>query len=377
VKPLVLVPRLHPDDLAAVDDALAAGTPLALIPARLPAAESERLRAAVPADLAGEVAAVLFTSGSTGQKKGVLLERAALAASAAASAAALGLDGDDRWLLCLSLATIGGLSIVTRSRYAGCRAVLADGGDRFDPLALIAQVERDRITLVSLVPTMLTRLLDAGWRPPPHLRAVLLGGAPAPAALLARARHLPIRTTYGMTETASHVAIDGRVLPGVEVAVRDGGRIAVRGPVLFRGYLPPHDDRPARDPDGWFVTADRGAFTPDGMLAVLGRADGAIISGGANVDPAAVEAALTAIPGIDAACAFGVPDPEWGERVAAAVVATSPLPADLAGALRARLAPHELPRRIAVLGELALGPGGKVDRAETARRAAGRLRDLV
>lgn len=377
MKPLILAPRLHPDDLAAVERALAAGTPLALVPPRLPAGESERLAAAVPADLP-EGAAVLFTSGSTGQRKGVLLERAALAASAAASAAVLGWQEDDRWLLCLSLATIGGLSIVTRSRLAGRRAVLADSGDRFDPHALAAQIARDRITLVSLVPTMLARLLDAGWRPPPHLRAVLLGGAPAPAALLARARHLPIRTTYGMTETASHVAIDGRPLPGVEVAVRaDDGRIAVRGPVLFRGYLPPHDERPARDPDGWFVTADRGAIAPDGTLAVLGRADGAIISGGANVDPAAVEAALTAIPGIDEACAFGVPDPEWGERVAAAVVAGRALPADLAARLRARLAPHELPRRIAILGELALGPGGKVDRAETARRAAGRLRDLV
>lgn len=374
--PLVLIPRLHPDDLAAVDGALAAGRPLALVPPRLPADEAARLRAAVPAELPDGVAAVLFTSGSTGRHKGVLLDRAALEASAAASAAVLGWRADDRWLLCLSLATIGGLSIVTRSRRAGRSPILAACGDHFDPDSLIAQIERDRITLVSLVPTMLARLLDHGWRPPDHLRAVLLGGASAPAALLARARHIPLRLTYGMTETASHVAIDGRALPGIELAIR-GGRIAVRGPVLFRGYLPPHHHLPARDPDGWFVTADRGVLAADGVLTVEGRADGAIVSGGANVDPAAVEAALTALPGIDAACAFGVPDPEWGERVAAAVVLRGPLPADLAAALRARLAPHELPRRIAVVSDIPLGPGGKVDRAEMARRAAGLLYPLV
>lgn len=373
--PLVLVPRLHPDDLAAVEDALAAGRPLALVPPRLPSDETRRLTAAVPAELPGDVAAVLFTSGSTGQRKGVVLGRAALDASADASAAVLGRREDDRWLLCLSLATIGGLSIVTRSLRAGRRALLADGGDRFDPPAVIRQIERERVTLVSLVPTMLARMLDHGWRPPGHLRAVLLGGAPADPALLARAAHLPLRLTYGMSETASHVAIDGRVLPGIEVAIRDG-RIAVRGPVLFRGYLPPHQHLPARDPDGWFVTADRGALSPAGELRVLGRADGAILSGGATVDPAAVEAALCAIPGIAAACAFGVPDPEWGERVAAAVVARGPLPADLAAALRGQLAPHELPRRIAVLAELPLGPSGKLDRAEIARRAAGHLRPL-
>jgi len=373
--PLVLVPRLHPDDLAAIDGALAAGTPLALIPPRLPAAEIERLRAAVPAELPAGVAALLFTSGSTGRHKGVLLDRAALEASAAASAAVLGTHPDDRWLLCLSLATIGGLSIATRARRAGCRPILAACRDRFDGASLIDQIERDRITLVSLVPTMLGRLLDRDWRPPAHLRAVLLGGAAAPPALLARARHLPLRLTYGMTEAASHVAIDGRAVPGVELGIR-GGRVAVRGPVLFRGYLPPHDHLPARDADGWFVTADRGEIAPDGTLTVLGRADGVIVSGGANVDPAAVEAALTAIPGIEAACAFGVPDADWGERVAAAVVAQGPLPADLATALRARLAPHELPRHIAVVADIPLGPGGKVDRTEMALRAAGFLRPL-
>lgn len=377
MKPLVLVPRHRPGDLAAVEAALADHTPVALIPPHLPDAEIARLRARIPERLHGRLAAVLFTSGSTGQRKGVLLDRAALEASAAASAAVLGWRDDDRWLICLSLATVGGLSIVTRSLRAGRPAVLADSGDRFDPAAVIRQIERDRVTLISLVPTMLVRLLDQGWRPPAHLRAVLLGGARTDPALLARARGaaVPVHTTYGMTETASHVAIDGRALPGIELAIR-GGLVAVRGAVLFRGYLPPHDRLPARDADGWFVTADRGALGPDGTLTLLGRADGAILSGGANVDPAAVEAALTSIPGIDSACAFGLPDPDYGERVAAAVVVQEDLPADLEAALRRRLAPHELPRSIAIVADIPTGPGGKVDRAETARRAAGRLRPL-
>jgi O-succinylbenzoic acid--CoA ligase len=237
------------------------------------------------------------------------------------------------------------------------------------------------VTLASLVPTMLVRLLDMEtWRPPAHLRAILLGGAPASPALLARAaaRGLTVHTTYGMTETCSHVAIDGRVLPGVELGFRDG-RITVRGPVVLRGFAPPHDDEPAVDGDGWFVTSDRGLFDESGRLRVLGRADDVIVSGGEKVDPTAVEGVLESLPGVAAACVFAVPDPEWGERVAAALVAGpgGPPPArDLADALAERLARHQRPRRVAWLAELPLGATGKVDRRETARRAAPLLAPL-
>jgi O-succinylbenzoic acid--CoA ligase len=268
---------------------------------------------------------------------------------------------------------VGGLSDLTRCLWAGRTAVLADPSPRFEPAAIAAQIARDRVTLVSLVPTMLARLLDQpSWRPPAHLRAVLLGGAPAPVSLLARAadRGLTVHTTYGMTETCSHVAIDGRTLPGIDLALR-GGRIAVRGPVLLRGFAPPDDAAPALDPDGWYVTGDRGAFGDDGRLRVLGRADDVIITGGEKVDPRAVEVALEAVPGVDAAVVFGEPDPAWGERVVAALHAVpgAARPGDDAlGAALASLARHERPRRIVWLDELPLGPTGKIDRAEVIQR---------
>lgn len=384
--PLVLPdPPLTLDTAALLLAAAARRAPLALLPPRLPAAERARLSAAVPARLPDGVAAVLFTSGSTGRRKAVLLDRAAFTAQAAASAAALGWRDDDRWLVCLPLGHIGGLSILSRCLWARRTAVLADPAPSFDPAALARQIERDRVTLVSLVPTMLARLLDLtpAWRPPPHLRAAVLGGAPARPALLARAAAagVPVRTTYGMTETCSHVAIDGALLPGVDLRLTgpDGDRIALRGAMLFRGYAPPDHEPPAVDRDGWFVTRDRGALDPAGRLTILGRADDIIVTGGEKVDPTAVEAALESLPGVAAACVFGVPDPEWGQRVAALLVAGPggpPRPADLTRALADRLSAHERPRRIAFAPALPLLAGGKLDRRAAARLAAPLLASL-
>jgi len=382
-RPVVLEPRIALWDLAALLAAAARGAPVALIPPALPDAERARLRAAVPARVPDPVGALLFTSGSTGRRKGVLLDRAALAASAAATAAALPWREDDRWLACLPLAHVGGLMVLVRCLAARATAVLVDPSDRLDVAALARQIARDRVTRVSLVPTLLARLLalSPAWRPPPHLRAVLLGGAPPTGELLAAAaaRGVPVRTTYGMTETCSHIAIDGRVQPGVEVALREG-RLAVRGPVVMRGYAPPDHAPPAVDPDGWFVTGDRARIEPDGRLVLLGRADDVIVTGGAKVDPVRVEEVLRSVPGIAAACVFGVPDPEWGERVAAALVAGPagpPAPALIARAAADRLARHERPRAIAYLAELPLGASGKLDRREAARRAAALLAPIA
>jgi O-succinylbenzoic acid--CoA ligase len=369
-RPLALQPALTLRDVCALHAAALRGAPVVLLPARASQEELAALRAALPARVAEPVAALVYTSGSTGRRRCALLDRAAFAASAAAGAAVLGWRDDDRWLACLPLSTIGGLSVLSRCLWARRTAVLTDPAPSFDPAAIARQIERDRVTLVSLVPTMLVRLLDLDWRPPSHLRAVLLGGAAASTSLLARAasRGVPVHTTYGMTETCSHVAIDGRVLPGIELAVRDG-LVAVRGPVLLRGFAPPDDAVPAVDADGWFVTADRGDLV-DGRLHILGRADDVIVSGGEKIDPAAVEAVLESIPGIAAACVFALPDPEWGERVAAALVAgPGGPPPDIAAAIIDRLGRHR-PRRLAWLGELAIAASGKVDRQETARRAA-------
>jgi len=378
-RPLVLQPTITLRDVCALHAAALRGAPVALLPARAAEPELAALRAIVPERVPDPVAALVYTSGSTGRRRCAMLERAAFAASAAAGAAALGWRDDDRWLACLPLSTIGGLSVLSRCLWARRTAVLADPAPSFDPAAIARQIERDRVTLVSLVPTMLVRLLDlAWWRPPAHLRAVLLGGAAASPSLLARAaeRGVPAHTTYGMTETCSHVAIDGRVLPGIEVAVRDD-RIAVRGPVLLRGFAPPDDAVAALDADGWFVTADRGAVDGD-RVHILGRADDVIVSGGEKIDPAAVEAVLESIPGIAAACVFAVPDPEWGQRMAAALVAGpgGPPPAAVLEAALAERLGRRRPRRVAWVAELATAPSGKLDRQETARRASALLAPL-
>jgi o-succinylbenzoate---CoA ligase len=375
-RPLVLSPTLSVRDVCALHAAVLRGAPVALVPAGAPERERAALRESLPARVPAPVAAMVFTSGSSGRRRCAMLDRDAFAASAAASAARLGWRDDDRWLACLPLAHIGGLSVLSRCLWARRTAVLADPSARFEPAAIAGQIDRDRVTLVSLVPTMLARLLDLepAWRPPPHLRAVLLGGAPASPALLARAagRGLPVHTTYGMTETCSHVAIDGQVLPGIDIAIRDG-RIAVRGPVLLRGFAPPDDRVPAVDHDGWFVTSDRGELDPEGRLHVLGRADDIIVSAGEKIDPAAVEAVLESIPGVAAACVFAVPDPERGQRIAAALVRDASASArdlDLPRALDDRLSRSAHPRLVAWLDELSLLPSGKLDRQATAVRAS-------
>lgn len=357
---------------------------------RFPAGEGARVRERPRAVRTDRVLAVVATSGSGGRPKGVVLSRRAFLAAAEASAENLGWQEDDRWLLSLPIAHVGGLSILTRCLVAR-RTVVVQGGRRFDAAAVAGLVERRRITLMSLVPTTAKRLLelDPPWKPPPRLRAMLLGGAAAPPALLAAAadRGWPVLTTYGLTEACSQVATQsygtiqrgemgcGPPLPGTEVRVRDGV-IEVRGLQLMNGYLPPSEDDPWTE-DGWLSTGDLGRLDDEGRLHVLGRRDDVIVTGGENVRASEVEQALEEHPAIEAACVFGVDDEEWGRAVAAAVVAPeAPPDAELERHLRARLAPFKLPRRIAYLKELARLPSGKVDRGETADRARPKLRSV-
>lgn len=356
----------------AVYAALAQRRPLALIHHRLTAEDAARQTIAPPAD----AAVVLFTSGSTGASRGVVLARAALIAQAHASAAHLGWRADDRWLLALSLAHAGGLSIVIRC-LAGRRPIVLCERD-FDRAHVAALLER--CTLASLVPTQLAALLDdPAWRPPSQLRAVLLGGAAAPPALLARAaeRGVPFLTTYGMTESLGQLATaplaragdpDAPLVPLPGVAITAGtpdapAPITVRGPTLATRYL----DGTAIAPV--FATADLGVFA-GGALRIAGRRDDVIITGGENVHPAQVEAALAATPGVRAAVAFGVADERWGQVVGAAIVVDDGFALDAAIARwRAALPGHARPRRLALCEALPLLPTGKVDRRAAARLA--------
>jgi o-succinylbenzoate---CoA ligase len=322
--------------------------------------------------------AIVATSGSSGVPKGVVLSRRAVAAACEASAAHLGWRGGDRWLLCMPPAHVGGLSIPLRT-LAGRRATVCGPPGSFEPQAVMRVVEEGAVTLMSLVPTMLARLLSTGWAPPPSLRAVLLGGAGAPASLLhlARERGVPVLATYGMTETCAQVTTQipgappsplegaGPPLPGVQVRVVDG-EIQVQASSLFSGYAS-QADAPPLTHDGFLRTGDAGFLDADGRLHVSGRLDDRIITGGENVDPLEVEQSVLALGGLRAACVFGVPDATWGQVVAAALVPEEGTDrAALEGRMAVELAPHRRPRRLFWVDDLPTTVSGKVDRRAAA-----------
>ena len=341
--------------------------------------------------------ALVPSSGSTGRPKLVELSRRAFRALARADAERVPPRVDDRALLCLPLSHVGGLSVVTRSLAARrcCVAFRSGGGGLLGSIAELAQsLEEERITLLSLVPPVLARLLreapELAARAP--LRAILVGGQACSAELFAAARAcaLPVLTSYGLTETCSQVSTlafpppdtapskggvigVGFPLPGVEVRVVNG-LIEVRGPTLFSGYL---DGAATLDDDGFFHTDDRGAFDPELGLFVFGRASDLIITGGENVDPIEVEHALLACDGVEAASVFGIPDSEFGEQVAAALEISHGTAFDeraLFAALSQRLAAFKQPRALCLFDTLPRLGSGKLDRRQIRERAVLRLR---
>jgi O-succinylbenzoic acid--CoA ligase len=273
---------------------------------RLPAPAQDAVLAAARVDDPVEPgdALVVATSGTTGAPNAAVLTHEAITASALATSHALGVDpAADRWLACLPLAHVGGLSVVTRALRTGTPLTVHAGFDA----AAVEQAAADGCTLTSLVPTALARI------DPACFRAILVGGqAPPPD----RPRH--VIATYGMTETGSGVFYDGVPLDGVEVRIEPDGEIHLRAPMLLRTY---RDGTDPKLPDGFFPTGDVGEVR-DGQLHVYGRRGDLIITGGENVWPVAVERALATHPGIAEVAVVGRPDPEWGQRVVAFVVAS-------------------------------------------------------
>lgn len=362
------------------------------------------------AQLSGRKPAVLMaTSGSTGRAKLVQLSSDALVAAATTSAERLLWMKDDRWLLSLSLCHIGGLSIVTRCLLARKPVVL--GEPRVGPAELTELIRRQGVTMVSLVSTQLHRLLaEERSLQGTKLRVMLLGGMHADPWLVAAARTnaLPVLTTYGMTETASQIATQhlsdlrsligpchdvGTPLSGVELRLV-GDEIVVRGPMLFDGYVaedatpapggpPPSVHAPASVVRGmrsdWFHTGDWGHLDSRGRLTVIGRSSDRIVTSGENVAPAEVERVLEALPAVERACVFGVPDPIRDEVVAVALVIRAGFEFDIADfeyQVRQRLAPFKRPRSVAVVSEFATTPTGKLDRRGTAQRATPKLQEV-
>jgi o-succinylbenzoate---CoA ligase len=319
-------------------------------------------------------AAVVATSGTGGTPKVVELGMDAVRVSALASSTALGAGPGDRWLCCLPLHGVAGLAVLARAWHTG---VPVEVHQRFDPAAVAAAA--GRATLVSLVPTMLRRLLAAGDGPA-GFRRILLGGGPLPADLLqaAAAAKVGLVRTYGLTETFGGVVHDGHPLDGVELSVGgsgglkdrppvegdNDGEIQVRGPMLFRRYRGDPARTAAVLRDGWLRTGDLGRLEPDGRLVVLGRREDLVISGGVKVHPVEVEAVLAAHPAVAEAAVAGRPDPEWGQRVAAFVVPRDPADPPTLAELRAfaleRLAAAKAPRELVLLPALPRGPSGKL-----------------
>jgi len=340
----VLAP-LDPAAPAPVDARLTVGASLA-------GAEAE-IRPPVEID-PGATHSVIHTSGTTGAPKAVELSYGNLAASAAASADALGVEPHDRWLCPLPVSHVGGMSVLVRCAINATTALLHE---RFDPERVKAALEAGEATLVSLVPTMLARLRVAGLRSAPGLRAIVLGGGPIPPGLLdwAAEAGLPVTPVYGMTETASQIAagMPARPLRGVELEIAADGEILVRGPMVAAAEL---------DAEGWLHTGDRGRLDASGRLHVEGRIKEIIVTGGENVSPLEVEEALLAHPAVADAAVAARPDPEWGETVTAFVVARGPSPDELRDWCRGRLARHKVPKRIEIVDALPRNSAGKLVR---------------
>jgi O-succinylbenzoic acid--CoA ligase len=320
------------------------------------------------------IAVVVATSGSGGDAKGVLLSAAALRASAAATHARLG--GPGRWLLALPAQHIAGVQVLVRSIIGGREPVLMPTALGFRPRtfteAAADVLADDGPRYTALVPTQLARLIADAGDALAALRAfdaVLLGGAATPDRLLAQAREAGVRvvTTYGMTETAGGCVYDGIPLDGVVMRIGAGGLIELSGPMLASGYRDRPKESAAAFAGGWFHTTDLGRLTHDGRLEVLGRVDDVINTGGVKVATAAVERVLAAQPRVAQACVVGVPDDEWGQLVAAAVVSADPAhPPDLdelRAAVRTELGAPATPKLLRLLDELPLHGPGKVDRA--------------
>jgi O-succinylbenzoic acid--CoA ligase len=388
-------PHVCAPDLSALATLFAcfeARLPVALISPRLSAAERNTLVKRVETfRLREDALAVVFTSGTSAQPKAVELSRGAMAAAAAASAERLGWRADDRWLLSLSYAHLGGLSILTRCLLARRPCVLAEEGGPFSASEFVEALSWGEATLASLVPVQLAQVLDLGRRPPPRLRAVLLGGAAASTRLLSQAADLgwPVLATYGLTETCAQVATQlpgtsqrgelgcGPPLDGVELRIAEG-RIQVRSQAMLSAYHPPHLFPSPLTADGWLETGDLGHLDGEGRLHVLGRSDEVIVTGGEKVLPERVEEALLQCPGVSQAAVFAVPDPTWGALVAAAIVPSrTPVSLDpLRSAIAERLASFERPRLVAFVTELPRTASGKVLRRTVASACEGRLEPL-
>jgi o-succinylbenzoate---CoA ligase len=329
-------------------------------------------------------ATVIYTSGTSGRPKGALITYGNLWFSAIASALHLGHHAEDVWLAAMPLFHVGGLAILFRGVIGAIPVVLHE---RFEPDSALGAIE-DGVTLVSVVPAMLQRMLDSHGDAPwsPSLRRVLLGGSAAPPRLVEEClrRGIPVAPTYGLTEATSQVTTllpeqtphkrssSGLPLPVTEIRIvaesgvaprREIGEIEIRGPTIFAGYVGDQTEGSRDHADRWYRTGDAGYLDGDGYLYVVDRRDDLIISGGENVYPAEIERVLREHPSVVDAGVIGVPDDAWGHRPVAAVVwrgEPNRARLDLLHHCRKHLPRYKIPDRFLLLSEVPRSPSGKL-----------------
>lgn len=364
--------------------------------AQAAALPSER---AVAARAGDDVAAILYTSGTTGRSKGAMLTHDNLWSNAVTLHAAWGIEPDDVLIHALPLFHTHGL-------FVALNLMLMNGGrmiflPKFDAERIIRLLPR--ASLLMGVPTFYTRMLASPrltMQAAASMRLFVSGSAPLLAATHAefegRTGHR-ILERYGMTETGMNTSNPlegerragtvGPALPGIEVRVRgsDGdvlaadevGVLEVRGPNVFKGYwrMPEKTAEELRE-DGFFVTGDVASIAPDGYVTIVGRAKDLIITGGLNVYPREVEQAIDGLPGVVESAVIGVPHPDFGEAVVAVLTARGEV-GDVAAALRDHLAGFKLPKHVAVVDELPRNAMGKVQKALLRDQYAGLFAGVV
>ncbi len=333
-------------------------------------------------------ALLCYTSGTTGRPKGALLSHGNLAATLHALHRAWAWSPADRLLHVLPLYHVHGLVVAQLGAlYAGALSIWMD---RFDPLDVLLAIREHGITLFMGVPTFYSRFVALPSHVVPDLSSVRLftsGSAPLPASVHESFRKRyghSILERYGMTEVGMVLSNPyagprrpgsvGIPLPGVRARVvhRQSGRelpagqvgeIQVRGPSVFQGYLGLPEQSAAALEKGWMKTGDLGYRDPDGYYHLVGRSNDMIITGGFNVYPRQVEAVLEEHPDVAEAAVLGIPAPDLGEEVAAAVVPRAGAEVsteELARFARKSLAPYKSPRTIRLLAELPRNAMGKV-----------------